>query len=109
MGRHRLSSEAMCYLLVVSGDRSEFSFQKVDPLFKVNVNVIKVLIKESTHDASHHEGNHERQNVLFISGTFQQNDSETNRHAGHPSEDGRSSNERIGVAKGISGWIMLMH
>lgn len=45
----------------------ELVFQKVDTLFEMNMDMVEIVVKESSRDTSRHKCQHERQHKLFIS------------------------------------------
>ena len=59
----------MSDLLVVPSDRPQFRLEKLDSL-EMNVNMVEIIVKETSCNTSRHESQHERQNKLFVSCEF---------------------------------------
>mmetsp|Transcript_23685 Transcript_23685/g.40173 ORF Transcript_23685/g.40173 Transcript_23685/m.40173 type:complete len:252 (-) Transcript_23685:512-1267(-) len=104
-GTHHLTS----HNLVPFSNRRYFRLQKGN-ILELNVNVVKTLIKDISSETGGHERQHERQHVLHVPGSLQQNNSERNGHPCHPSQDGGGSHESIRstISKGTTGVIQFV-
>mmetsp|Transcript_32907 Transcript_32907/g.68584 ORF Transcript_32907/g.68584 Transcript_32907/m.68584 type:complete len:235 (-) Transcript_32907:388-1092(-) len=92
---HNLS----CREIMMPRHGLEFRFHKVHALFEMNVNMIQIMVEQLSHNTCRHEGQHQGQDKLFISRTLQQNDGQTDGHAGHASQNRRGTNQGVDIGK----------
>ena len=60
----RLHGRLFFHSLVVSWNRFQFILKEVDTLFEMDMDMIKITIKETPNDSSCHESQHERQHFV---------------------------------------------